>query len=99
MLPGRRRRLAARLVLVGMSLVRTPLRKMQPYEAGLLRCVFFNKVVLVECMAMKLLVLLLAANLQAQITTPKQALGFNLGDDYRIANYTHLEAYWRKLSS
>jgi hypothetical protein len=32
-------------------------------------------------------------------TTPKQALGFNLGDDYRVANYTQLEAYWKKLAS
>ena len=34
----------------------------------------------------------------AQVTTPKQALGFNLGDDYQVANYTQLEAYWKKLA-
>jgi hypothetical protein len=33
------------------------------------------------------------------ITTPKEALGFNLGDDYRVANYTQLEQYWKKLAS
>ncbi len=35
----------------------------------------------------------------AQVTTPKQALGFNLGDDYQVANYTQLEAYWKKLAA
>jgi len=34
-----------------------------------------------------------------KITTPKEALGFNLGDDYQVANYTQLEAYWKKLAS
>lgn len=33
------------------------------------------------------------------ITTPKEALGFNLGDDYQMASYTQLEAYWTKLAS
>jgi hypothetical protein len=40
-----------------------------------------------------------AASLCAQsapkITTPKDALGFNLGDDYMVANYTQLVAYWK----
>ena len=47
--------------------------------------------------------ILSAASLSAQsapkITTPKDALGFNLGDDYMVANYTQLEAYWKKLAS
>jgi len=34
-----------------------------------------------------------------KITTPKQALGFNIGDDYQVANYTQLEAYWMKLAA
>ena len=33
-----------------------------------------------------------------KITTPKEALGFNIGDDYQVANYTQLEAYWKKLA-
>jgi len=33
------------------------------------------------------------------ITTPKEALGFNIGDDYMVANYTQLESYWKKLAS
>jgi hypothetical protein len=56
---------------------------------------------------MRLRVLLLAAALSAlpagaqpapKVTTPKDALGFNLGDDYQVANYTQLEAYWKKLA-
>jgi len=50
-----------------------------------------------------LAVLSAAVSLSAQsapkITTPKEALGFNLGDDYMVANYTQLEAYWKKLAS
>ena len=33
------------------------------------------------------------------ITPPKDALGFNLGDDYQVANYTQLEKYWKKLAA
>lgn len=33
----------------------------------------------------------------APVTTPKQFFGFNLGDDYRLANYQQLTAYWKKL--
>ncbi len=48
--------------------------------------------------------LLLAGSLAAapkaapHITTPREALGFNLGDDYEVASYTQLEAYWKKLA-
>jgi hypothetical protein len=31
------------------------------------------------------------------VTSPKAELGNNLGDDYYLANYTQLMAYWRKL--
>src|SRR5258706_369805 len=34
-----------------------------------------------------------------KITTPKEALGFNIGDDYRLATYTQLESYWKKLAT
>src|SRR5580658_10955023 len=34
-----------------------------------------------------------------KVTTPKEALGFNIGDDYMVASYTQLEAYWKKLAS
>jgi Zinc carboxypeptidase len=33
----------------------------------------------------------------AHITTPKEALGFDFGDDYRLANYKQIEAYWKTL--
>src|SRR5205085_7289648 len=35
----------------------------------------------------------------ARITAPKDALGFNVGDDYSVANYSQLTAYWKKLAS
>jgi hypothetical protein len=31
------------------------------------------------------------------ITTPKEHFGFNIGDDYCLANYTQLQSYWAKL--
>jgi hypothetical protein len=31
------------------------------------------------------------------ITTPKEHLGFNLGDVYSLANYQQLMSYWAKL--
>src|SRR5438270_6357415 len=33
----------------------------------------------------------------AHVTTPKEHLGFNLGDDYCLANYQQLMSYWAKL--
>src|SRR5215467_5918048 len=42
---------------------------------------------------------LLCAQTAPKVTSPKEALGFNLGDDYMVANYTQLEAYWKKLAS
>ena len=35
---------------------------------------------------------------QRRITSPREQFGFNLGDDYQLANYTQLEAYWKKLA-
>ena len=44
--------------------------------------------------------LLLVGVASAQkITTPQQQFGFNIGDDYRIASYTQLESYWKKLAT
>jgi hypothetical protein len=42
---------------------------------------------------------LLSAQTVPKITTPKEALGFNIGDDYQVANYTQLTAYWKKLAA
>src|SRR5437660_4831477 len=33
----------------------------------------------------------------AGVTTPKEHFGFNIGDDYCLANYRQLTAYWEKL--
>src|SRR3954447_14050760 len=41
--------------------------------------------------------------LQAQpaprVTGPKEALGFNVGDDYQVANYAQLVSWWKKLAA
>jgi len=33
-----------------------------------------------------------------KITSPKEQFGFNIGDDYKLANYTQFETYFRKLA-
>ena len=38
-------------------------------------------------------------NTSAQVTTPVQELGVNIGDDYHLFTYTQFEAYWRKLAA
>src|SRR5580704_15209194 len=47
--------------------------------------------------------LLTALGLSAQtarhITSPKEEFGFDVGADYRLVNYTQLEAYWKKLAT
>src|SRR5580693_5064694 len=46
--------------------------------------------------------LLAAVGLSAQtprhITSPKEEFGFDIGADYRLVNYSQLEAYWKKLA-
>jgi len=39
-----------------------------------------------------------AAHAQAQITTPKEHFGYDIGDDYFLATYTQFESYVRKLA-
>ena len=36
---------------------------------------------------------------QGRPTSPREQLGWNVGDDYRLATYTQLTAYWQKLDS
>jgi hypothetical protein len=36
---------------------------------------------------------------QARITSPREQFGFAIGDDYKLANYTQFEQYWRKLAT
>jgi hypothetical protein len=48
--------------------------------------------------AVALIVLLAAAaGAQSRITSPKDEFGFNFGDDYQLATYQQLAAYWQKL--
>ncbi|MCA1560460.1 MAG: M14 family metallopeptidase, partial [Acidobacteria bacterium] len=58
---------------------------------------------LIRLVALSILVLAGAAatshsgSPQLRITSPKEALGFNFGDDYQLANYTRLSSYWQTL--
>ena len=44
-------------------------------------------------------VVLAPAILAAQVPSPKEHFGFNVGDDYRLANYDQLTEYWKKLAA
>src|SRR5262252_1010018 len=39
-----------------------------------------------------------AASAAASLTTPRQEWGHDIGDDYFLANYQQLMAYWNKLA-
>ena len=45
------------------------------------------------------LLLLVPGLLAAQVPSPKEQFGFNIGDDYRLANYDQLTDYWKKLAA
>src|SRR6204780_5118130 len=47
----------------------------------------------------KIALALVFAGTAVAVTPPRDFLGFNLGDDYQVANYTQLETYWKKLAS
>jgi hypothetical protein len=52
-----------------------------------------------NCYRMLTLLLLLATTSLAQkVPSPKEHFGFNIGDDYKLANYTQTEAYFKKLA-
>ncbi|MEO6525923.1 MAG: M14 metallopeptidase family protein [Gemmatimonadaceae bacterium] len=34
-----------------------------------------------------------------RVTSPREQFGFDIGDDYQLANYTQFERYWRKLAT
>ena len=40
-----------------------------------------------------------AGELKAQAPSPREHFGFGIGDDYRLANYTRTEAWFRKLAA
>ncbi len=33
------------------------------------------------------------------VTTPREAFGFNIGDDYVVVNYSQMESYWKRLDT
>src|SRR4051794_22442725 len=41
----------------------------------------------------------LAQNPFPPLTSPQQAFGFNIGDDYSVVNYSQMETYWKKLDA
>ncbi len=53
-----------------------------------------------KCLCITLVAALsLSAQTARHIISPKEEFGFNIGDDYRLVNYSQLEAYWKKLAS
>ncbi|SJZ48179.1 M14 family metallopeptidase [Sediminibacterium ginsengisoli] len=50
------------------------------------------------CLVAVLLLTTLSASAQ-NIPSPKEHFGFNIGDDYQLANYTQTEAYFKKLAA
>lgn len=53
-----------------------------------------------SCFALTVLVWLSAAVSIAQtVPSPKEHFGFNIGDDYKLANYTQTVAYYKKLAA
>ena len=58
----------------------------------------------VSCLSLLSVAICAAAPLAAQaprpnISTPKSVIGFNMGDDYMLANYDQIETYLKKLST
>lgn len=45
------------------------------------------------------LLAVLAGALQAQVPSPREHFGFDIGDDYQLANYSQTEAYFHKLAA
>src|SRR5215471_15782181 len=43
--------------------------------------------------------LLLPAQSARHVTTPQEAFGFRVGEDYHMASYTQMESYWKKLAA
>jgi hypothetical protein len=43
--------------------------------------------------------ILSTTQVSAQVPDPKSHFGFNIGDDYQLANYTQTEAYFKKIAS
>ena len=46
-----------------------------------------------------ILLLIVTVSIAQTIPSPKEHFGFNIGDNYRLANYTQTEAYFKKLAA
>jgi hypothetical protein len=51
------------------------------------------------CLLVLVTVAIVPAAAQTTSTSPKAFFGFDIGDDYQLANYQQISAYWRKLAS
>lgn len=51
------------------------------------------------CILLPFALLPFALLAQQPVSSPKQFLGFNIGDDYQVASYSQLESYWKKLAT
>jgi hypothetical protein len=49
--------------------------------------------------AMLLVAMPVVAIAQRHITSPREQFGFAIGDDYKLADYTQFERYWRRLAT
>ncbi|WP_449465955.1 M14 family metallopeptidase [Stenotrophomonas humi] len=52
-----------------------------------------------HCACALLVIALGIGSLQAAVPSPKAHFGFDIGDDYMLANYTQTEAYFRKVAA
>lgn len=55
-----------------------------------------NRILVLICLLFSLAAAQVLA--QGKITSPKEEFGFQIGDDYQLANYTQMLAYWKKLA-
>ena len=52
-----------------------------------------------SCLLILLLFVSVTASIAQNIPTPKEHFGFSIGDDYKLANYTETEAYFKKIAA
>ena len=52
---------------------------------------------LIKNLFFPVLIMISTISLAQPIPTPKEHFGFNIGDNYQLANYTKTEAYFKKL--
>ena len=52
---------------------------------------------LIKSLLFSVLMVISTISLAQSIPTPKEHFGFNIGDNYQLANYSKTEAYFKKL--